>query len=94
MQESANNVIRHDDRGRYELEVDGQVVAFAVFSQQDDRITIPHIETEPAQRRKGYSSLLMDGVIADLRSRGQRVRATCPVARAHIADKAAELLVA
>lgn len=93
MDQSDTNVTRHDDRGRYELDVGGQVVAFADFSQQDDRITIPHIETDPAHRRKGYSSMLMDGVIDDLRDRGQLVRATCPVAHAHLAANASELLV-
>ncbi len=87
-------VTRHDDRGRYELVIGGEVVAFADFSRTDDLITIPYIETEVRHRGKGYSGLLMDGVIDDLRERGERVRATCPVARAHLASHAAELLVA
>ena len=86
-------VTRHDDRGRYELEIDGEVVAFAEFSAEGDRITIPYIETAPQHRGNGYSSMLMDGVIDDLRARGIQVRATCSVARAHIAANAAELLV-
>ncbi|HUV18658.1 MAG TPA: GNAT family N-acetyltransferase [Ilumatobacteraceae bacterium] len=86
-------VSRHDDRGRYELEIDGEVIAFAVFSADGDRITIPYIETAPQHRNKGYSSMLMDGVIDDLRARGVQVRATCSVARAHVAANAAELLV-
>lgn len=90
---SPGTVTRHDDRGRYELEVDGEVVAFADFSDDGDRITIPYIETAPQHRNKGHSSMLMDGVIDDLRARGIHVRATCSVARAHIAANAAELLV-
>jgi predicted GNAT family acetyltransferase len=90
---SSGTVTRHDDRGRYELDIDGDVVAFAEFSGGADSITIPHIETAPQHRGNGYSSVLMDGVIDDLRARGLTVRATCPVARAHIAANAAELLV-
>ena len=90
---SPGSVTRHDDRGRYELDIDGEVVAFAVFSDDGDRITIPYIETAPQHRNKGYSSMLMDGVIEDLRARGIQVRATCSVARAHVAANAAELLV-
>jgi predicted GNAT family acetyltransferase len=90
---SPGTVTRHDDRGRYELDIDGEVVAFADFSADGDRITIPYIETAPQHRNKGYSSLLMDGVIDDLRARGIQVRATCSVARAHITANAAELLV-
>jgi predicted GNAT family acetyltransferase len=88
-----HTVIRHDDRGRYELGIDGEVVAFAEITHQDDVLTIPHIETVPHHRGNGYSSLLMDGVIDDLRSRNEQVRATCPVARAHLVGHAPELLV-
>ncbi len=88
----ARSVTRHDDRGRYELTVDGDVVAFADFSQRDDVITIPYIETDARRRNNGYSSLLMDGVIDDVRVRDVHVRATCWVARAHIAANAPELL--
>jgi predicted GNAT family acetyltransferase len=84
---------RRDDRGRYELAVGGEVVAFAEFSQRNALVTIPYIETAVPQRGKGYSSMLMDGVIDDLRAREVRVRATCSVARAHITRHAADLLV-
>jgi predicted GNAT family acetyltransferase len=90
---SAGTVTRHDDRGRYELDIDGEVVAFAEFSAGNDSILIPYIETAPEHRGNGYSSMLMDGVIDDLRARGLTVRATCAVARAHVAANAAELLV-
>ena len=90
---SARQVTRHDDRGRYELEVGGDVVAFVDFSPGDEVITIPYIETDVRHRGNGYSAVLMDGVIDDLRARRMQVRATCPVARAHLAEHAAELLV-
>ena len=89
----SSTVTRHDDRGRYELDVDDEVVAFAEFSASGDTITIPYIETALQHRGKGYSSMLMDGVIDDLRARDVRVRATCSVARAHLAAHASELLV-
>jgi len=88
----SRSVTRRDDRGRYELDVDGDVVAFADFSQHDDAITIPYIETHVSHRGNGYSSVLMDGVIDDLRARNALVRATCPVARAYIVANAPELL--
>jgi predicted GNAT family acetyltransferase len=86
-------VIRRDDLGRYELSVDGEVIAFASFSRAGDVVMIPHIETAVQHRGNGYSSMLMDGVIEDLRASGLQVRATCSVARAHLAGRAAELLV-
>lgn len=89
----ARKVTRRDDFGRYELDVGGEVVSFAVFSESDERVTIPHVETAVSHRGNGYSSLLLDGVVDDLRARHRHVRATCPVARAHIAERAPELLV-
>ena len=89
---TAPTVTRHDERGRYELDVGGEVVAFAEFSGGGDVMTIPYIETAVQHRGNGYSSMLMDGVIDDLRSRHVQVRATCSVARAHIARHAADLL--
>jgi predicted GNAT family acetyltransferase len=89
---ASGSVSRHDDRGRYELTIDGLVVAFADFSEHGDTVTIPYIETDVRHRGNGYSSMLMDGVIDDLRARNATVRATCPVARAHIAAHAPELL--
>ena len=86
-------VTRHDDRARYELDIGGEVVAFAEFSRRDDVTTIPYIETAVQHRNNGYSSMLMNGVIDDLRARESQVRATCSVARAHIARHAPELLV-
>ena len=91
--DNTTSVTRHDDRGRYELTVGGDVVAYADFSPVGDMITIPYIETDVRHRGNGYSTLLMNGVIDDLRGRGMQVRATCPVARAHLAEHAAELLV-
>ncbi len=87
------SVQRSDARRRYELAIDDHVVAFAEFTDSGDVMTIPYIETDPQHRGKGYSSTLMDGVIADVRSRHVSVRATCAVARAHIAEHAPELLV-
>jgi predicted GNAT family acetyltransferase len=91
--DGSRKVTRHDDRGRYELTVDDEVVAFAEFSDGGELITIPYIETAVEHRGNGYSTVLMDGVIDDLRSSGTRVRATCSVARGHLAARAPELLV-
>ena len=83
---------RDEERCRYELAVDGDVVAFAEFSDDGSVLTIPYIETAIAHRGHGFSATLMDGVIDDVRTRGLRVLATCPVARAHINARASDLL--
>ena len=91
--DAAPTITRRDEQGRYELDAGGEVLAFAEFSQSGEVMTIPYIETAVQHRGNGYSSMLMDGVIDDLRSREIQVRATCSVARAHLARHAAELLV-
>ena len=85
-------VTRSDERSRWELTVDGAVVAFADFTDREGRLIIPYIETAPEHRGRGHSSALMDGVIRDLRARDIAVRATCPVARAHLAEHAPDVL--
>ena len=51
--DAAPTVTRRDDTGRYELDVGGEVVAFAEFSAGGDVMTIPYIETAVAQRNNG-----------------------------------------
>jgi predicted GNAT family acetyltransferase len=81
--------------GRYELLDGDELLSYADCSESDGVVTIPYIETIPRHRRQGYSSLLMAGVVKDLRERNLRAHATCPVARAYIAalPDADELLV-
>ena len=89
----AVSVTRSDERHRWELVVDGEVVAFAEFVGDDDPVTIPYIETAAQHRGQGYSTALMLGVAEDLRRRGRSVRATCPVARGLLAERAPDVLV-
>ena len=86
-------VSRCDDRAFYELHDGDELLSFAPFSEHDGIVTIPHVETRVEHRGNGYSSVLMDGVVEDLRTRGVGVCATCSVARAYIVEHAPELLV-
>ncbi len=83
--ESSNlRVRRRDDIGRYELYDGHELLSFAPFTEKGDVITIPHVETRLQYRGNGYASLLLGGFVDDLRHRGLRVDATCPVARRFI----------
>ncbi len=77
-------VIRADERSRYELYDDGELLSFAPFSQADGVVTVPHVETRVQHRGNGFSSVLMDGVVDDLRTNDLRIRPICWVARQHV----------
>jgi hypothetical protein len=77
-------VIRADERSRYELYDDDELLSFALFSQADGVVTVPHVETRIEHRGNGFSSVLMDGVVGDLRANGLRIRPICWVAREHV----------
>jgi predicted GNAT family acetyltransferase len=81
----------HDepDAGRFTLRLRDEVVGFADYSLGGDVITIPHVETVPAHRGQGYAALLMDGVVASLRTNGQRLRPVCWYAAEYVRDRPA-----
>ncbi len=77
-------VIRSDERSRYELYDDDELLSFAAFSRDDGVVTVPHVETRVQHRGHGFSSVLMDGVVGDLRANDLRIRPICWVARQHV----------
>ncbi|HSL74090.1 MAG TPA: GNAT family N-acetyltransferase [Ilumatobacteraceae bacterium] len=78
------HVRRRDDHAQYELYDGDELLSFAPFSQVDGVVIVPHIETRLHHRGNGYSSRLMEGLVADLRERGLRIDPVCPVARWYV----------
>lgn len=70
-------------RQRFELEIDGQVV-FADYRRQGNVVIVPHVEAPPALRGSGASGQLMEGMLALLRGRGEKIVPTCSYAAAYI----------
>lgn len=70
-------------RQRFELTIDGQVV-FADYRRRGDVIVVPHVEAPVALRGTGASGQLMEGLLALLRDRGERILPTCSFAAAWI----------
>jgi uncharacterized protein len=69
---------------RYELLDGDEVLSFADCSEADGVVTVPYLETAPRHRRRGYSSMLMAGVVDDLRTRNLRIEPICHVARSYV----------
>ncbi len=72
---------------RYELWLGDVVIAVAEYDRTDGVVTVPHVETDPAHRGKGYAALLMDGLIDDLRARSFTIRPLCPYAAGYMSDR-------
>jgi predicted GNAT family acetyltransferase len=78
------DVIDNTTRQRFELDIDGQIV-FADYRRDGDIVIVPHVEVPVALRGTGASGRLMEGVLALLRARGERIVPRCSYAAAYIA---------
>lgn len=70
---------------RYEIQLDGRVVGLADYVLEAGVVTIPHTETSPEYGGRGLASTLVRFSLDDIRSRGLRVRPSCPFVAAYIA---------
>ncbi len=68
-------------RSRYELTQDG-LTAFADYSRRNGKVVIPHVEAPPELRGTGVAGRLMEGVVADVRAKGEKLVPLCPYAAA------------
>ena len=74
-------VHRRDDHGRYEIELDGQVVGFADFVEHGrepgDVVVFPHTVIDPARRGGGLGAQLVRAALDDVRAKGRTVDPAC-----------------
>lgn len=77
-------VIENRELGRFELLRNGEVVSFATYTERDGTVIVPHIETAIEHRGNGYSSELLEGMLAMLRASDRTVTPICPVAAQYI----------
>lgn len=78
-----SSVTDNPARNRFELEEGGQV-AFADYRRKDGVLVIPHVESPIALRGKGTAGRLMEGMLAIVRERGEKVVPVCSYAAAYI----------
>jgi predicted GNAT family acetyltransferase len=77
-------VVDIPEASRYELRMGEAAIGHADYWIDGEVVVIPHVETHPAHRGRGNAARLMDGVIADVRRRGMRIRPICSYAAAHL----------
>ncbi|HEX2577197.1 MAG TPA: GNAT family N-acetyltransferase [Aquihabitans sp.] len=75
----AEPTVRHDDeRQRYEVLLDGEVVGFADHHPLGDGVEVfPHTVVDPAHEGKGLAGVLVRHALDDVRARGVRVVPSC-----------------
>jgi predicted GNAT family acetyltransferase len=80
-------VRRNDDRSRYELVVEDEVIGIADFQEAaDDTVVFPHTEIDLDRRGQGFGAELVRGALDDVRSRRQTVVPRCWYVRQFIAE--------
>lgn len=71
-------VVDNTEAGRFELLVDGEVVAIEEYDLRGDRIALVHTEVLGGHDGKGYARALVEGVLDESRRRGLGVLPYCP----------------
>jgi predicted GNAT family acetyltransferase len=72
---------------RFTLHLDGELVSRADYSIDGTVVTVPHVETDPAHRGRGFAAVLMDGVIESLRADGLTIRPICSYAAGYLDER-------
>lgn len=79
---SEAEVVRDEERSRYELRVDGEVMGLVDFRVDPDGVVAyTHTEVDPALRGKGFSPVLVSRALDDARARNEQVRPRCSYVR-------------
>lgn len=81
---SEPTITRNDDRGRYELRVDGELASFADFIPGEGSVVFTHTETLPEFSGQGLGLELAKGAIADAVARGETIVPLCPFIRRYV----------
>jgi predicted GNAT family acetyltransferase len=76
----------HDEaKGRYELRMDGQVVALAQYHREEDAVVFTHTEVDERHEGQGLGSRLAAYALDDVRSRGLKALPRCSFIAGYIA---------
>ena len=85
---SAPVVTENIEAGQFELRDGAELLSLATYSERDNNVTVPHVETIPAHRGQGNAGKLMDGLLELLRESDRTITPLCPFAASHIRDNA------
>ncbi len=66
-----------EDRSRYELVLDGDVVGFADYRDDGDQVVMPHTVIDPQMRGRGFGDILVAAALDDILDHGRTVVPAC-----------------
>lgn len=78
-----NDIVNNKAQRRFELVVDDHLAA-AYYKMEGDVITFIHTEVPPELGGRGIGSILVQGVLDQVRAAGWKVIAECPFVKAWI----------
>lgn len=70
-------VRKDEDRSRYELVADGEVVGVADYHDRGDALVFSHTEIDLAHRGQGLGEVLVRAAMDDVRAQGRTVVPSC-----------------
>ena len=77
--EPTPEVVRNDEKSRYELHLGDTVAGFTEFEPDEHgRLVFPHTVVDPAFGGRGLGTVLVAGAMADVAARGETVVPVCP----------------
>ncbi len=78
MAHELTEVVDNPSRSRYDISLDGDVVGFCSYRENDGVFLLPHAEVDPRVGGRGIGTRLARGALDDLRRRGVKVVPLCP----------------
>lgn len=79
-------VVENAAEGRFELLRGGELVGFAIYSEEDGSVVVPHVETIARYRGNGFGARLMEGLLAIIAADGRPIVPLCSFAAGHLRD--------
>lgn len=75
---------KNEEKSRYEILLNGQVVGFAEYRLVGDAIMLPHTEVDEGHEGEGLGSQLAKFALDDVKSAGKQVIPMCPFIAGYI----------
>jgi len=86
MTDSTFEIVRNDDRQRYEVRDAGTVLGFAMFREEPGRIVFTHTVVKPEFEGRGIGTELARHVVAAAVTAGKAIVPECPFIAAYLAE--------
>ncbi|MGQ0844045.1 MAG: GNAT family N-acetyltransferase [Sporichthyaceae bacterium] len=79
-------VVDHVEQHRYELRLDGLLLALLDYRPVRGRLILQHAETAPGRHGHGHASRVVRAALDDIRRRGGKIEPVCGFVRAFVAE--------